>query len=229
MNAEQTPGHAPSSRRLRQEASAEVIEIVQTIRLLLHGGAASSLIRVLTGARMDLIQAQAEFEGITFMDRGGRRYRDLSVVMATVESHIAGSYFLASYQSFCKLYETMADWGSGVVAIDDADGTGTLVRGAFARALYATRQVCPTEKFTSLQARMIALAWGDAQVHLTKCTVCPTHYLQPLEPKAGTSLSAHGNCPVCRGVAATTKRQSAGRTISSAESKAAWGSRAAVI
>lgn len=213
-----------SLARQRVEASAEVLELVQTIRLLLHGGAGSALIRAITGARLEVIKAQAEFEGIQFIDRGGRRYRDLAAVLSSVEAHIAASYFLASYQEYCKLYETMADWGAGVVTIKDADGSGTLVRGAFARALYSTLQVCPTPKFSSLQARMIALDWGEAKVQLVNCSHCPTRYLAPATP--GTLLAEHG-CPACRGLDASTKGRVAARVIKASVAKAAWAAKPA--
>lgn len=222
MNAMRADDVKPKAgRRPRAEATPEVIEVVHTIRLLLHGGATSSLVRSLTGARMDMIQTQAEYEGIQFMDRGGRRYRDIAAVLGAVDCHMAASYFLASYKSFCAIYESRVDWGAGVVRIDDADGQGTLVRGAFARALYATRQVMAVEKFTALQARMLALSWSEGQVDLVKCPVCPTHYAQ-LKPGAHAGVAAAGNCPVCRAQWAINQGIQPPRVVSSSAAKETW-------
>lgn len=214
-------GEAKVGRRLRAEASAEVIEMVHTIRLLLHGGATSSLVRTLTGARMDMIQTQAEYEGIQFLDRGGRRYRDIAAVLGAVDCHLAGSYFLASYKAYCALYQSRADWGAGVVRIDDSDGQGTLVRGAFARALYATRQVMAVEKFSALQARMLALSWGEGVVDLVKCSVCPTQYAQ-LKPGTQSLAPVLGNCPVCRAKSAIDQGIQPARVVAAAAAKQAW-------
>lgn len=225
MNAVPNTGKSQSpSRSSRVETSGELLEVIHAIRLLLHGGAAIPLIRTITGARSDVIRQQAEYEGVCGTDKGGRRYRGIGTITSTVESHIVGSYFLAQYIAYCEVYRSGMDWSAETVHIDDADGQGSLVRGAFVRALYTTRQVMGNARMTALQARMLALNWQAGEITLAACSVCPTRFVQMTDPQvaAVAAPGTHGSCPVCRAKSAIDRGVQPARVVGPAQAKQAW-------
>lgn len=198
--------------------NVDLIEVLEAVRVLIRLEARPIVIQDITGASQALIRNQMEFEGAGVGDKGGRRPRSLTAVIETVDLHLEASIFLRQYLKLIEIYKHKCDWGSELVAISEMDLSGTLVRGAFIRALMLTRSLCPSRRVTVDHARLIALAHSSGDVSLVKCEICPTHFMRAESVQANRSWT-RGDCPVCRKIASIGRPRAPARITNRAQAR----------
>lgn len=208
------PGHA-----VNKAEETDLREVIDALRLLLREGARPLVIKALTGASTALINLESEFEGVSADDRGGRRPRSLGQLVENADLHLEASIFLNIYIKLLDIYDTKFGWDAQTITIEEQDVSGSLVRGAFIRAIQMLRHLSPYGVLTIDHARLIALAHSNNEASMRRCTICPTLYLVSSNLLPVRANWTKGECPVCRRLAGIGRPRTPARVVDRARAR----------